>query len=83
MEEKVYFGRVVWFSAKKSIGFIARDDGKQDIFVHYSDIVMEGFKTLATDQRVSFQEDTSFNSKLKAVKVTVLTKDANVDGNCR
>ena len=83
MEEKVYYGRVIWFSAKKSIGFIARDDGKKDIFVHYSDIVMEGFKTLSTDQRVSFQEDTSFNSKLKAVKVTVLAKDANIDGNRR
>jgi len=77
MEEKVYFGKVVWFSAIKSIGFIARNDGKKDIFVHYSDIVMEGFKTLLTDQNVSFQEDTSFNGKLKAVKVTILEKDGN------
>jgi CspA family cold shock protein len=47
-------GRVKWFNNKKGYGFIERDDG-DDVFVHYSAIEEEGFKTLAEGQEVEFE----------------------------
>ncbi len=46
-------GRVKWFSDQKGYGFVVTDDG-QDVFVHYSNIEGEGFKTLDEDQEVEF-----------------------------
>jgi CspA family cold shock protein len=46
-------GRVKWFNAEKGYGFIEQDEGG-DVFVHYSAIQGEGFKTLDEDQRVEF-----------------------------
>jgi len=47
-------GQVKWFNAEKGYGFIARDDG-EDVFVHFSEVKVEGFRTLAEGQRVSFE----------------------------
>ena len=47
-------GRVKWFDERKGYGFISREDG-DDIFVHFSEIQAEGFKTLAENQEVSFE----------------------------
>lgn len=47
-------GTIKWFSAEKGYGFITRDDGEGDVFVHYSAIEGEGFRTLAEGQRVTF-----------------------------
>lgn len=47
-------GTVKWFNDAKGYGFIARDAGGSDVFVHHSAITMEGFRTLAEGDRVEF-----------------------------
>jgi len=48
-------GTVKWFNAEKGFGFIAQDGGEGDVFVHYSEIVGKGFRTLEENQRVEFE----------------------------
>ena len=50
----IYTGEVKWFDAKKGYGFIEREDG-DDVFVHFSAIEDDGFKTLNEDQEVEFE----------------------------
>ncbi len=47
-------GKVKWFNEQKGFGFIA-EDGGQDVFVHYSSIKEQGFKTLAEGDAVEFE----------------------------
>ncbi|MCS7224461.1 MAG: cold-shock protein [Armatimonadetes bacterium] len=53
-----YQGTVKWFNETKGYGFIARDDGS-DVFVHYSAIEGQGFRSLRQGQRVEFEISTS------------------------
>ncbi len=48
-------GTVKWFNSKKGYGFITRDDGKGDVFVHFTAIKEDGFKTLEEGQKVEFE----------------------------
>ena len=50
-------GTVKWFDNSKGFGFIAPSDGSDDVFVHYSAITTDGYKTLNEDQPVSFETE--------------------------
>ena len=52
-------GTVKWFNAAKGYGFITPTDGDKDLFVHMSEIQMEGFKTLNEGQSVAYNEGSS------------------------
>jgi CspA family cold shock protein len=49
-------GVVKWFSSEKGYGFITPDGGGKDLFVHFSEIQGDGFRTLDEGQRVSYEE---------------------------
>ena len=67
-------GTVKWFNAEKGYGFIADDEGGNDVFVHFSAIQIDGFKTLNEGQKVTFstEPDPKNNDKLRAVNVVVV-----------
>lgn len=48
-------GTVKWFNESKGFGFITPEDGSKDVFVHFSAIVADGFKTLSEGQAVSYE----------------------------
>ena len=48
-------GTVKWFDGKKGFGFIVPDDGGKELFVHHTDIQMDGFKNLNDGQAVEFE----------------------------
>jgi CspA family cold shock protein len=50
-------GTVKWFNADKGYGFITPDDGGDDLFVHHSAIVGEGYKTLAENAKVQYEPE--------------------------
>jgi len=75
MSEEKFIGEVVWFDPKKGYGFISweKEGVKQkDLFVHFSDIVCEGFKTLFSENKVSFNVGTNMRGDPKATDVVVL-----------
>lgn len=55
MSDAGHTGKVKWFNNTKGYGFIARDDGKGDVFVHYSQIQGDGYKQLSEGDHVSFE----------------------------
>jgi CspA family cold shock protein len=71
MESQKHLGKVAWFDSKKGYGFITRD-GETDIFVHWSDIVSEGYKFLKKDSVVEFSIGLNKRSQPKATEVSVV-----------
>ncbi len=73
-------GKVKWFSSEKGYGFISSEEVENDIYVHFSDIQMEGFRTLEENDIVEFDYD---EEKQKAINVRkiFISEDAeeNVD----
>ena len=69
MEDRV-IGKVKWFNASKGYGFIERQDGP-DVFVHYSSIQSDGFRTLDEGQEVEFSVEQGPKG-LQAARVTVI-----------
>lgn len=69
-------GTVKWFSRVKGYGFIEPDDGGNDVFVHYSAIIGEGYRNLDQGQRVEFEVETDDDERLQAVEVTSLDEMA-------
>jgi cold shock protein len=63
-------GKVKWFNSGKGYGFIEREGG-EDLFVHFSEIQSEGFKSLDEGQAVTFTEATGKNGKQQATQVRV------------
>ncbi len=53
MEDSMKKGTVKWFNAKKGFGFICDEDGN-DVFVHFSALIMDGFKVLEEGEKVEF-----------------------------
>ena len=74
MGEAMHTGRVKWFNAKKGFGFVVVDGYDQDIFVHYSVIEGDGFRTLA--EKALVQVDIGDEGKgLRARRVTTVQEE--------
>ena len=66
-------GTVKWFKEDKGYGFMSDDNGGEDVFVHFSAIIADGYKTLSEGQKVNFEtEEDPRNGKLKASNVTII-----------
>ncbi len=67
-------GIVKWFNPTKGFGFISNDNGGDDVFVHFSAIISDGYKTLAEGQKVSFdtEADPKNSSKIRAINVKAI-----------
>lgn len=63
-------GTVKWFNAQKGFGFITQDAGGDDVFVHFSGIAIDGYKTLEEGQEVTF-DIIDGNRGAQAVNVTL------------
>ncbi len=66
-------GTVKWFNGEKGFGFISNDDQSGDVFVHFSAIQVDGYKTLSEGQKVTFDtEEDPKNGKIRAVNVCIV-----------
>ena len=63
-----HVGKVAWFNNAKGYGFLTRDDGK-DVFVHYSSIQVDGYRSLKEGDAVEFDVETGASGKEQAANV--------------
>ncbi len=64
-------GTVKWFRDDKGFGFITPDEGSQDLFVHYSAIEGQGYRSLAEGAKVNYEEEAGDKGP-KAINVTLI-----------
>lgn len=64
-------GKVKWFDSKKGFGFLICEEDGKEVFVHFSGIVKEGFKSLKEGQQVQFEIETVDRGE-QAINVTVI-----------
>ena len=64
-------GKVKWFSSEKGYGFISSREREKDIYVHFSDLQMKGFKTLEENDVVEFDYDEEMNKAVNVHKISV------------
>lgn len=78
MQEKIVMkGIVKWFSSEKGYGFISCDGIDNDVYVHFSEIQMRGFKTLDENDKVEFEYD---EENQKAINVhKILSEQSNIE----
>lgn len=67
-------GKVKWFNDQKGFGFITPEGGARDLFVHHSDIVADGYRTLNEGQEVEFEEAESDKGP-KAINVKGMAEE--------
>ncbi len=67
-------GTVKWFNDKKGYGFITPDEGGDDLFIHHSNVEMEGFKTLRDGQKVEYEAGEGKKGPEATKVVPVLTR---------
>jgi CspA family cold shock protein len=67
-------GTVKWFNSEKGFGFISNENGGDDVFVHFSAIKSDGYKSLTEGQKVTFdiETDPKNSRKLRAANVSVI-----------
>jgi CspA family cold shock protein len=74
MKGEKYIGKVCWFDSKLGYGFLSRQ-GEKDLFIHWSDIQSEGFKTLKKGQEVAYSIGLNNRKQPKAIEVVVLNSE--------
>lgn len=71
-----FVGQVIWFDPKRGYGFISwnkEENAQQDLFVHFSDVSCEGFRTLYKNQKVAFNLGTNKHGVPKATDVVIMS----------
>lgn len=72
-------GQVKWFSSEKGYGFISSSEVENDIYVHFSDIQMKGFKSLEQGDVVEFDYDSEMQKATNVTKITNSLEENNLD----
>ena len=63
-------GQVKWFSSEKGYGFISGEEVENDIYVHFSDIQMKGYRTLEENDFVEFEYDEEMKKAVNVLKIS-------------
>jgi CspA family cold shock protein len=78
MEERM-MGVVSWFSNSRGYGFVTPDDGSKDIFAHFSNVTMNGYKTLKEGQRVEFEIGEIEGKGRNALNIVILDTEVETE----
>jgi len=78
MSEERKYGEVIWFSAKRGYGYLKQEDDETDMFVHWSNILCEGFRTLNKGQKVEYKVGENHRGP-QAVEVVLLEEKTEAE----